>query len=126
MPLEKDNSMNTKFASLYRVVAVVAFALVFAGGAQAQTRIALTQRSNVSTSEVGKNLDKHCPTVVLTEDSGHADFLLEAWDTGAGAGRKPYKFTVFAPNGDRVFSTEAARIAGAVEGVCRFVESKSK
>jgi hypothetical protein len=33
--------------------------------AQDKTRIAITPRSNVSTSEVGKGLDKHCPTVIL-------------------------------------------------------------
>lgn len=84
-------------------------------------RVALISRSNVSSSEIGKTLDSHCPNVTITALSERADFMLEAIDTGAGAGRKPYKFTVFNANGDRVFSTETASIAGAVRGVCRFM-----
>jgi excisionase family DNA binding protein len=83
-------------------------------------RISLTPRSNVSTSEVGKELDRHCPGVVLTDDSQKADFRLEAWDTGAGAGRKPYKFTLF-KDGERVFSTETRGLAGAMKDVCAFI-----
>ena len=89
--------------------------------AAAPIRISLTPRSNVSTSEVGKDLDKHCPSVVLVMDAEKADYLLEAWDTGAGAGRKPYKFTVFNRGGDRIFSTETRGLAGAVKDVCAFV-----
>lgn len=83
-------------------------------------RITLTPRSNVSTSEVGKELDRHCSNVVITDDAQKADFTLEAWDTGAGAGRKPYKFTLF-KNGERVFSTETRGLAGAMKDVCAFI-----
>jgi hypothetical protein len=86
-------------------------------------RISLTPRSNVSTSEVAKGFDKHCPNVIITDDPSRADFTLEAWYTGDGPGRKPYKFTAF-KNGDRVFSTETRGVAGAVKDVCGFVAKK--
>ena len=85
-------------------------------------KVALTPRSNVSASEVGKGLDKGCPGVVLSADAKKADFALEAWDTGAGAGRKPYKFTLFNADGDRVFSTETRGLAGAMKDVCGFMQ----
>jgi hypothetical protein len=75
--------------------AVVFF--LFAGTCQPQDRkirIFLTgtdqtlgNRSNVSVAEIGKSLDKHCPEVVLTIEQQKADYLLEAKNTGAGAGR---------------------------------------
>lgn len=89
---------------------------------QDKVRIALTPRSNVSSSEVGKGLDRHCSNVVITDDPQKAAFTLEAWDTGAGAGRKPYKFTVF-KNGDRVYSTETRGVESAVKDVCGYVSS---
>ena len=85
--------------------------------------ISLTPRSNVSTSEVGKELDHHCPAVIITSDPQRADYELEAWDTGAGHGRKPYKFTLF-KNGDRVFSTETRGLAGAMKDVCTFLSKQ--
>ena len=85
-------------------------------------RVALTPRSNVSASEVGKGLDKRCAGVVLSDDGKKADYTLEAWDTGAGAGRKPYKFTLFNADGDRVFSTETRGLAGAMKDVCGFMQ----
>jgi hypothetical protein len=87
-----------------------------------QTRIILTPRSNVSTAEVGKELDHHCPVVVITEDAQKANYQLEAWDSGGGPGSKPYKFTLFNNNGDRVFSTETRGLAGAVKNVCGFIK----
>lgn len=94
-----------------------------------QHRIFLTtsdiERVGVTSSEVGKNLDKHCPSVVLTIDKSKADYLLEAIYNGDGPARHPYKFTLFNPSGDRIFSTETASLGGAMKGVCRFI-SKQK
>ncbi len=101
------------------------FCLVCTAQNKHKSRIALTPRSNVSTSEVGKELDRHCPNVVVSEDLQHADYTLEAWDTGAGAGRKPYKFTLFKTQ-DRVFSTETRSLAGALKDVCAYLENAEK
>ena len=76
----------------------------------------------VSSSEVGKSLDSHCPNVVITANRDKADYLLEAVDTGAGKLRKPYKVTLFNHDGDRVFSTETAALANAVKDVCTFIQ----
>jgi hypothetical protein len=103
-----------------KIFTIVVLLSCFTVGQDRKIRIALTPRSNVSSSEVGKELDKHCPNVILTDDSQRAAYTLEAWDTGAGAGRKPYKFTVF-KEGDRVFSTETRGVAGAVNDVCAYV-----
>ncbi len=51
-----------------------------------------------------------------------AEYLLEARNTGAGAARKPYKFTLFGPNGDRFFSTETSRLDSAVKDVCAYIQ----
>jgi len=108
-------------------IATMVLSLAISAPATAQqsnrTRISLTPRSNVSSSEVGKQLDHHCPNVVITNDSQKAAYNLEAWDTGAGAGRKPYKFTLF-KDGDRVFSTETRGVAGAVKDVCSYIEKR--
>ncbi len=101
--------------------------LILAHGAvcwaqEPKTRISLTESSNVSSAEIGKSLDSHCPEVVITADSKKADYLLEAIYTGAGAARSPYKFTLFGRGGDRVFSTETARKDSAVKDVCRFIK----
>src|SRR5712692_10298563 len=98
-------------------IATVVLSLAVSAPVMAQkqpnrTRMSLTPRSNVSTSEVGKELDHRCPNVVITDDSQKAAYNLEAWNTGRG--RKPYQFTLF-KDGDRVFSTETRRIAGAVK-----------
>jgi hypothetical protein len=86
-----------------------------------KTRIILTAESSVTTAEVGKSLDKHCPDVVLTIEQPKADFMLEAANKG---GRKPYKFTLFDHTGDRVFSTETTRLDNAVKDVCAYVQKR--
>ena len=92
--------------------------------AQDKTRVVLTPRSNVSASEVGKGLDKYCSGVVLSDDPTKAHYTLEAWDTGAGPGRKPYKFTLFYDD-DRVFSTETRGVNGAVKDVCEYIQKQA-
>jgi hypothetical protein len=88
-----------------------------------KTRIVLTAESSVSTAEVGKSLDKHCPDVVLTIEQSKADFMLEAANT---SGRKPYKFTLFDHSSDRVFSTETTLLDNAVKDVCAYVQKRRK
>lgn len=113
-----------------RITAIVLVSLALVGSALAQDkiRVTLTLRSNVSISEIGKGLDKRCPdvilsdAVVLSDDISKAHYALEAWNTGAGPGRKPYKFTLFS-NGDRMFSTETRGITGAVKDVCDYIRS---
>jgi hypothetical protein len=80
--------------------------------------------SNVSAAEVGKGLDKHCPGVVLTIEQSEADYHLQAVDTGAGAGRKPYKFTLFDHTHDRVFSTETRSLNGAMKDICDYIQKR--
>jgi len=87
-------------------------------------RIFLT--GNVSSAEVGRALDKHCPEVVLTIEQQRADYSLQAKNTGAGVARKPYKFTLFDATTDRVFSTETSRLDSAVKDVCAFVRNRKQ
>ncbi|SRR6266567_4290343 len=84
----------------------------------------LGNSSNVSAAEIGKALDKHCPEAVLTIEQQRADYSLQAKNTGAGAARKPYKFTLFDATSDRVFSTETSRLDSAVKDVCAFVRNR--
>ena len=103
--------------------------IVLAWPAQAQDhklRVSLTGSSNVAAAPIGKSLDKHCSEVVITVDEAKANYLLEAIDTGAGKGRKPYKFTLFNPDGDRAFSTETAGLDNAVKDVCGFIRGREK
>jgi hypothetical protein len=123
---KKDDTTMRKLTTF----AVVFF--LFAGTCQPQDhkiRIFLTgtdqtlgNRSNVSGAEIGNSLDKHCLEVVLTIEQQRADYLLEAKNTGAGAGRKPYKFTLFDHTSDRVFSTEISRLDSAVKDVCAYIQ----
>ena len=89
-------------------------------------RVSLTPSSNVAAAPIGKSLDKHCPEVVVTVDQQRANYLLEAIDTGAGKARKPYKFTLFSPDGDRTFSTETAGLDSAVKDVCTYIRKRSQ
>ena len=91
-------------------------------GAQDHTfRISLTMRSNVSTAEVGKSIDSHCPAMVITADSGKADYLLEAIATDTEPTER-YQFTLFNHDSDRVFSTETRVLDNAVKDVCTFIQ----
>ena len=75
---------------------------------------------------IGKSLDSHCPAVAITLDEKRADYVLEAIDTGAGAARKPYKFTLFDSKGDRLFSTETRALNNAVKDVCGFIRKQKR
>jgi len=100
----------TKGLALAPLLAVLAWA---AHAQEHKLRIFITASSNVAAAPVGKSLDKHCPEVVVSVDQQKANYLLEAIDTGAGKARKPYKFTLFSPDGDRAFSTETALLDSA-------------
>jgi hypothetical protein len=105
------------------LAAVFLFVVADMRGAQSRTlKISLTASSNVSTAEVGKSLDARCPDVIVTADPEKADFRLEAIYTGAGAARKPYKFTLFNHDSDRVFSTATSRVDNAVKDVCTYIQ----
>jgi hypothetical protein len=123
-------SMNPENGRRMRkLLAVVLLVLAYAGTCRAQDHkasIFLTDRSNVSQAEIGKSLDSHCPEVAITLDAKKPDYLLEAIDTHAGRARKPYKFTLFNPEGDRVFSTETARLNSAVKDVCGFIRKRKR
>jgi hypothetical protein len=103
-------------------LAPLLIALAWARQAQEQKlRIYLTASSNVAAAPIGKSLDKHCPEVVVSVDKQRANYLLEAIDTGAGKARKPYKFTLVSPDGDRAFCTETAGLDSAVKDVCAYI-----
>jgi hypothetical protein len=64
--------------------------------------------------------------VIVTAHRKKADYLLEAIDTHSGKARKPYKFTLFNSDGDRIFSTETAALSNAVKDVCEFIEKNKQ
>ena len=107
-----------------KTACVILLLLAFSSTGMAQTaqiRLSVTDNSNVSKAEIGKSLASHCSAVVITIDPNKADYELEAIYTGAGAARKPYKFSLFKPTGDYVFSTQTARLDNAVKDVCAFI-----
>ncbi len=109
---------------------MVAFLLCLSGATGQEqnhkVRISIAGNSNVSAAGLGKSLDSHCAEVSLTLDAQKADYLLEAIYTGAGPARKPYKFTLFSHDGDRIFSTETARLDNAVKDVCAFIRKQEQ
>ena len=110
-------------------LAIAPLLIVLAWASHAQDhklRVSLTSSSNVAAAPIGKSLDKYCPEVVITVDEQKANYLLEAIDTGAGKARKPYKFTLFDPDGDRAFSTETSGLDSAVKDVCGFIRGRKK
>jgi hypothetical protein len=106
-------------------IAILVLSLAMSASVMAQqphsTHISLTPPSNVSTSKLGKELEHHCLSVDIANDSQKAAYNLEAWNTRRA--RKPYQFTLF-KDGDRVFSTETRRITGAVKDVCFYIEKR--
>lgn len=107
-------------------IAIVVLSLGISASVMAQQphsiHISLTPRSNVSTSKLGEELEHNCPAVDVASDSAKAAYNLEASDMGR-AQKKRYKFILF-KDGQRVFSTEARRITGAVKDVCFYVEKR--
>ena len=89
--------------------------------------MALSPDSNVSPADVQKGLNKSCPEVVLTMDSGKADFILSAnvdsrvIDGTVYEGRSGY--ALFNSSGDLVFSTKTRYSKNAIKDVCRFIET---
>jgi hypothetical protein len=70
-------------------IAIIVLSLGISASVMAQqphsTHISLTPRSNVSTLEVRKELEHHCPPVDIANDSQKAAYDLEAWGHGTGA-----------------------------------------
>ena len=109
--------------TVYLIGTLLLFACVSTSqGQDRKVRISLTGNSNVSAAEIGKALDVNCSGIVITVDPQKADYLLEAIYTGAGPARNPYKFTLYNHEGDRVFSTETARVKSATKDICSFIQ----
>lgn len=103
---------------------IILIATASSSAQERKTRISLTPNSNVSAAEIGKVFDTLRPDVIITADPQRGDYLLEAIYTGAGPARNPYKFTLFNHDGDRVFSTQTARLKSAVKDVCNFIRKQ--
>lgn len=103
---------------------------------QSQRKIALTANSTASSADVLAQLSKKpCAGVVLTANSGVADYMLEVGEkkTGlslcSGAANCPkseYSATLFSLNGDVLFQTKShvysvVTLSSAMRDVCKAI-----
>ena len=64
---------------LLAVLLLFSATLLFAQ--QAQKRIFVSPKSNITTAEIADGFSKYCPNVVLTQNETKADYVLEAAET---------------------------------------------
>jgi hypothetical protein len=99
---------------------MIRLALVLAAASIASAQhIALSPNSTIPSSQIVSGLQQHCPAVKLTMDQTKADYILEAKGPDKQHDQNKNHVTLFAPNGDAVFSSEAFMVSNAVKDVCR-------
>lgn len=77
-------------------------------------------------SETSGHLIKACPELIVTLDREKADYIVVRDDTGAGAGRKPQKVTVFNRDHELIFAGADRSIAGAAKDACRAILGRKR
>jgi hypothetical protein len=87
--------------------------------------IALSPNSTIPSSQIVSGLQQHCPAVKLTLDQAKADYVLEAKGPDKQHDQNKNHVTLFAPNGDAVYSSEAFRVSNAVKDVCQGIATLS-
>ncbi len=91
--------------------------------------IALTEKSDIPTADIQKNIQKDCPSVSITNDASKSDYTLEAMKKSSFAnGTEKIKFdmTLFDKDGTAVFSTSTWFVSNAVKDVCKAIKSVRK
>lgn len=90
--------------------------------------IALTDKSNVAASDIGKKLQKECPNASITSDVGKSDYTLEAIKkrvhSGLGiTGNDKFDLTLFDRDGNTFSSTSDASLSQTLKDTCRAIKT---
>ena len=96
---------------------------------QAQKRIFVSPKSNITTAEIADGFSKYCPNVVLTQNETKADYVLEAAETMSadeGTTSRHWHFTLMNRDGDVLMTTHperhlTKRFKHHFEEVCKFI-----
>jgi len=113
--------------SLLAVLLFFSATLLFAQ--QAQKRIFISTKSNITTAEIADGFSKYCPNVVLTQNESKADYMLEAAETMSadeGTTYRHWHFTLMNSGGDVLMTTHPEhhftnRFKHHFEAVCKFI-----
>jgi hypothetical protein len=93
------------------------------GGAQKAKQIAITDKSDILTSDILRGLQKYCPNVAITNDVAKSDYTLEAVKKD-----RLYHhcgLTLFDHNGKAIYSTETAQVSNAIKNVCQAINASN-
>ena len=90
--------------------------------------IALTDKSNVPASEIGKRLQKECPNISITTDVGKSDYTLEAikerLHSGLGIEHNDrFDLTLFDHEGNTFSSTSDTSLGHTLKDLCRAIKT---
>src|SRR6267154_326817 len=81
-------------------------------------RIAMTDKSDVSTADILKGLQKNCSNISITSDVTKSDYTLEAIKKTKFAGGNEsdhFDLTLFDHDGNAIYSTSTRRVSNAVK-----------
>jgi hypothetical protein len=112
-------------ASVKKCATLVVLTLVLAqtGAGQKSRLIAITDKSDIPSSDVLRGLQKYCPNVSITNDAAHSDYTLEAVKKD-----RLYHhcgFTLFDQSGKAIYSTETAQVSNAIKNVCHAINNSN-
>jgi hypothetical protein len=77
--------------------------------------------TRLSSMDMIKAVNENCSNVVITNDRGKADYVLEtgsAWCCTPRGESRGYKFTLFNKDGDAMYATKTHTLGSAVKDVC--------
>jgi hypothetical protein len=100
--------------------------LALAGAAGAQgvpgkpLKLVMARNSTVPIVDVMKNLSEKCPSVSITTNPDHSDYMLYAGWAG------DYRFMVIAKGGDTLYATKTSFLGNAVKDVCKFLNTRAQ
>jgi hypothetical protein len=103
----------------YVVLILTMLFVVAVGTTQKSKQIAITDKSDIPTSDVLRGLQKYCPNVSITSDLAKSDYTLEAVKKD-----RLYHhcgLTLFDHDGKAIYSTETAQVSNAVKNVCHAI-----
>jgi hypothetical protein len=95
----------------------------------APKRIAMTEKSDVSTADILKGLQKNCSNVTITNDETKSDYTLEAIKKTKFAGGNEsdhFDLTLCDHEGNAIYSTSTRRVSNAVKDVCHAIGGSEK
>jgi hypothetical protein len=115
-----------------RLLLVVLMAAVPVVAQAPVKHIMLSPKSNLDTASVSEGFAKYCPNVLVTENEGKADYILEAVEKTTyedGDSSKKWHFTLLSKDGDILMTTHPKmslpKYKHHFQDVCKFINGQA-